>query len=113
MKKSGKKGSSGGGQRAGVDTGGQNSSDCPLERLTVSLKGQQGLGCSICKVRRPCNHFFKTIFVDRVNEGPLSVLGFLLYVQYWQDAGNHTRDCATEARGAILSFFSNFLLILI
>jgi hypothetical protein len=35
--------------RSTKDSGGQNS-DCPLERLTISLKGQQGLGCSICKV---------------------------------------------------------------
>ena len=94
MKKSGKKGSSGGGQRAGVDTGGQNSSDCPLERLTVSLKGQQGLGCSICKVKRLSNDFFLTIV--------FLVLGFLLHVlvQYWQDAGIRTRDSATAARCA-------------
>jgi hypothetical protein len=44
----------GGGQRPGEDTGGQNS-DCPLERLTISLKGQQGLGCSICKVSYGAN----------------------------------------------------------
>jgi hypothetical protein len=42
------------GQRPGEDTGGQNS-DCPLERLTISLKGQQGLGCSICKVSYRAN----------------------------------------------------------
>jgi hypothetical protein len=44
----------GGGQSPGEDTGGQNS-DCPLERLTISLKGQQGLGCSICKVSYRAN----------------------------------------------------------
>jgi hypothetical protein len=48
----------GGGQRPGEDTGGQNS-DCPLERLTISLKGQQGLGCSICKVSYRANRTTK------------------------------------------------------
>jgi hypothetical protein len=37
----------------------KKNSDCPLERLTISLKGQQGLGCSVCKVSYRANRTMK------------------------------------------------------
>ncbi len=81
----------GGGQRPGEDTGGQNS-DCPLERLTISLKGQQGLGCSICKVSFRANRTMKV--EDR---GQARTLEVKTVTVLWRGSPSRSRDSSASA----------------
>ena len=50
--------------RAG-DRGDQcDTEQCTEQRLSISLQGQQGLGCSICKVRQTDSHIHIGLYVD-------------------------------------------------
>ena len=55
------------------------------------------LACVLFACGQEMGNFFKTLFVPRVKEGPLSVPSFYFMYSIWQDVGIRTGVATTAA----------------